>query len=259
MTTVRRFAFAPISASVPAPARRLALAAVALAALGAGEARSEVFETLEALDGPEFRELAENLAAATHYKAIAPAEPLGLLGFDLGLELSATELEEDLLDRASDGDYGGSGSLLLPRLHLHKGLPFKLDVGGFIGAIPGTDLTVLGVELRYAILEGDVAVPALAVRGSYSRMGGTDELDLDSLGLELTVSKGFLMLTPYAGAGIVSSEATPRGVDSLDEESFEQRKLFVGLNVNLVSLNLTFEADRTDDYTTLSAKLGLRF
>lgn len=240
--------------------RSLLAAGLALASISAATAaRADAFDTLGALDGSEFRELAENLAAATHYKAVTPAEPLGLIGFDLGLELSSTEIDEELFDRASDGDYGGSDPLLLSRLHLHKGLPFAFDIGAFVGAIPGTDLTVFGAELRYALLEGDVAVPAVAVRGSYSRLGGTDALDLDSLGLELTVSKGFLMLTPYAGAGWVRSEATPRGTPALDEESFDQTKLFVGLNVNLLSFNIVLEADRTDDYTTLSGKLGLRF
>src|SRR5687768_17495228 len=41
----------------------------------------------------DFRVLSEDLGAALSYKPIAPGEPLGLLGIDIGLELSATELE----------------------------------------------------------------------------------------------------------------------------------------------------------------------
>ena len=224
----------------------------------AGAARAEPFETLGALGQTEFRTFSENLAAATHYKGVTPAEPLGLLGLDVGIEVSATPVERELFDRASDGDYGAD-SLYLPRLHVHKGLPFGLDVGAFVGAVPATDLSLVGAELRVALLEGDVAVPAVSVRGSYSRLQGTSALDMDSAAVELTVSKGFLMLTPYAGIGYVYSSATPNGTATLDEESFGQTKLYVGLNVNLLPLNLTAEVDRTDDHTSVSAKLGVRF
>lgn len=230
----------------------------ALLALGTGVARADPFDTLDALDQGEFRSLAENLAAGMHYKGITPAEPLGTLGFDVGLEISSTEIDESLFDRASDGDFG-AGSLLLPRLHAHKGLPFGLDIGAFVGAVPSSDMTLAGAELRMALLEGGVATPAVSVRGSYSRLMRIDELDLNNAALELTVSKGILMLTPYAGVGFVHSKATPRGTATLDEESFDQTKLYVGLNVNLFPLNLTAEADRTGDHSSISAKLGVRF
>ena len=169
--------------------------------------RAEPFSSLDRLDQTGFLELAEALAAATHYKAVAPAEPLGLLGLDIGVELSATEIDRELFDRASDGDYGAD-QLFVPRLHVHKGLPFGIDVGAFLGTVPETDLSLVGGELRLALVEGGVATPAVALRASYSRVQGIEELDLENAALELTVSKGFLMVTPTPGSG--SSTATRR-------------------------------------------------
>lgn len=234
----------------------------ALAVVNAQDAQADAFDSIQALDRPAFLALSENLAAATHYKGVTPAESLGILGLDFGVEYSSTRIDEDLFDEASSGDFG-AGSVTMPRLHVYKGLPFGIDIGAFVGAVPDSDLTVVGAEFRVTLIEGDVATPAVSVRASYSRTQGITDFDLDNAGLELTLSKGVLMFTPYAGIGIVASTATPsrslRESTTLEDERFNQEKVFVGLNLNLVGVNLTAEADRTGDFTTYSGKLGIRF
>ena len=247
-------------AAIGTLARAVLPLAAALAVLSPGEGRADAFETLGRLDQSGFLTLSENLAAATHYKSLAPAETLGVLGFDVGIELSSTETDGALFDLASAGDYG-AGSVLLPRLHAHKGLPFGIDIGASIGTIPQAGMTVLGGELRLALVEGGVAMPAIALRGSYSRAQGGSDLTLENAALELSVSKGFLMFTPYAGAGFVHGKASLSGEPAtlLADESFDQEKFFFGTNVNLVGFNVLAEVDRTGGYTTFSAKVGFRF
>lgn len=253
-----------VPSAVPAASRTSVLAlacafASAASLFTAAPALADPFETLDALSRDEFESLAENLAAATHYKSLSPGEPLGLLGFDVGIELSSTSIDDSsLFDRASDGDFG-YGSVLVPRLHAHKGLPFGLDIGASIGQVPEADLSLIGVELRYSIVEGGVATPSVGLRGSYSRAIDPESIDVDSAALELTISKGLLMLTPYAGAGLVRSDVEAIDVERLGEESVDQSKLFVGLNVNLATLNVLAELDRTGGHTSVSAKVGLRF
>lgn len=205
----------------------------------------------------EFKAVSENLAAALSYKAVTPAEPLGLPGFDLGLEVSSTEIDDSaLFDSAFGGD--APSSILVPKLHAHVGLPFNLDVGAFITSIPSTNIQLIGGELRYSILEGGMALPALAVRGTFSSLNGVDTLDFSTKGLELTVSKGFAMLTPYAGVGTVRTTSDPNVV-GLSKESISQTKLYAGLNMNFGLMNIALEGDKTGDFATYSAKLGFRF
>ena len=237
---------------------RLSVAVLLLvSSLVSSIAHADSFDTLRELGQSNFLTFSENLAAATHYKAITPAEPLGLLGIDIGLAISATKLDKTLFDLASAGDYDIS-AIIVPRLQIHKGLPFGLDVGAFIAMAPGSDIKLMGAEIRYAILSGGIALPALGVRATISKLQGVDELSLDSKGLELTVSKGFLVFTPYAGIGIIRTNSTPNGVPEISSETFDQKKLYAGLNINL-GLNFTLEADRTGDYTTFSLKGGFRF
>lgn len=225
--------------------------------LAPGAATASDLDSLQDLAQQQFKILVENTGAATHYKAIAPAEPLGLVGFDVALELSVTDINKEVFDIASAGGYDLS-RFVVPRIHVHKGLPFGIDIGAFYTAIPDTDFKAMGGELRYAILEGSSITPAVAIRGHYSVIQGIDELDLNSAGVELTVSKGVLMLTPYAGIGMIRTTGTPNDIAGLVEESVDMEKVYVGLNVNL-GLNFGAEIDRTGEYTTYSLKAGLRF
>lgn len=227
------------------------------AMLQTGVSMADSLASFESLNQEQFASIARNLSAATHYKSISPAEGLGLLGFDVGVEISSTDIDGDLFDQASDGDFKGS-ELIIPRLHAHKGLPFGLDVGASYTSVPDTEFSIFGGEVRYSVLTGGILSPAVGVRATYSQLDGASDFDLKSTGLELTISKGFLMVTPYAGAGIVRSTADPKGISGLSSETYDQKKYYVGATVNF-GLALTAELEQTGDFRTYSAKLGLRF
>ncbi len=238
--------------------RRLSLLAFTLAVAAASNTtHAGALDSFEALDQSDFRTLTENLAAATHYRGITPAEPLGIIGFDVGVSLTATEINEEVLDLASEGDFELS-QILLPRVHAHKGLPFGFDIGAFASAVPDTEIKLLGAEIRKAIFEGSAATPAVGIRAGFSTLQGLDQLSLQSLSVDLSISKGVLMLTPYAGVGYIVTKAEASEEFGFDEESVNQQKVYAGININF-GLNFTLEADRTGDYTSYSAKAGIRF
>jgi hypothetical protein len=141
---------------------------------------------------------------------------------------------------------------------VQKGLPFGIDVGASVSGAPDTDIKVIGAEVRYALLEGGVASPAVALRASYSLLQGVDELDMNTMGVDLSISKGFVMLTPYAGAGAIRTTATPKDSVTLGEEVINETRLFAGVNLNL-GMNFVLEADKTGDHTSFSVKAGFRF
>jgi len=230
-----------------------------LCALAGGVQAANDLEQIDTLLQGEFLKLSEDLGSSLSYKAVSPAEPLGILGFDLGIEFSSTALEnEDTFNKACGGC--GISDLVIPKLHAHKGLPLNFDVGLMYASVPDSNIKLTGVELRYALLEGGIASPALAVRGTYSKLSGVDQLDFDTRGLELSISKGFAMFTPYGGVGQNWVTSTPNvtGVN-LKEEEFTQNKYYVGVNMNLGLLNIDVEADETGGAQTISGKLGLRF
>jgi len=216
-------------------------------------------DNLKALSQSEFRALSEDLGAALSYKPLTPTTPLGITGFDVGLAVTATKIKNsDLLQKAGAGDHS---TLPVPSLRLNKGLPLDIDVGLMAGAVPGTNVRLYGGELRYAIVSGGAALPAIGIRGSYTKLTGVDQLDFNTRGLDLSISKGFLMFTPYAGVGKVWAASTPKDIPppGLSKESFSLNKVFVGFNLNFGLTNLAFEGDRTGKATSYGAKLGFRF
>jgi hypothetical protein len=207
-----------------------------------------------------FKAFSEDMSSALSYKAVIPAEPLGITGFDIGIEVSSTKMSsaDDWQGAVSGGD--SIDNLIVPKLHVHKGLPFGIDLGAVYTSIPTTNIKLIGGELRYAFISGNVAIPALAVRGSFTKLSGVDDLSFSTKGLELSVSKGFAMLTPYAGLGRVWTTSDPSSdLPLLEKVDVEQTKYYVGANINFGLMNLALEGDKTGDSTTYSAKLGLRF
>lgn len=234
-------------------------AAGLLAGLTAGApARAADIDSLQRLDQAEFRALAEDLAAVASYRGLVPAEGLGTTGFDVAASVGFTRLgRRDLWQRAASGADVPS-TIAVPTIRVVKGLPGNVDVGLSYARFTDVDANVFGAEVRWAFLPGNVVLPAVAVRGAVSRLSGLDQLGLRTGALDVSISKGFLNLTPYAGVGRLWTRASPDGVPGLAAESFSQGRVFAGLNVNL-GLNLAFEVDRTGGLTTYGVKAGIRF
>lgn len=220
-------------------------------------AAADDIDQIGALTQSDFRNLSQDLGAALSYKAVVPTEPLGIAGFDIGMEVTATKLRHrDAWDRASSGTV--SDTVYIPKLHVHKGLPAGFDIAAFYSTVPSTNVELWGAELRYALLQGGVATPALGLRATYSRVTGVEQLDFSTRGVEIGISKGFTLITPYAGIGRVWVDSEPR-VATLTAENFSDAKLYAGVNFNFVLGNLALEGDRVGDTTSYSAKFGFRF
>lgn len=210
------------------------------------------------LNQSEFRLLSEDMGSVLSYKPMIPAEGLGVTGFDVGVAVTGTKLQNHAIwEKASNGS-SVEATLPIATLRVHKGLPFDIDIGGSFAKVPSTNIQILGGELRWAFLPGSTVTPALALRASVSSLSGVDNLNLRTTGLDVSISKGFAFVTPYAGAGIVKVKSKPNA-PGLVSESFNQNKVFAGVNLNFGLTNLVFEGDKTGEATSYGVKFGLRF
>lgn len=242
--------------------RRTLAAAVLLAVTPLAQA--DDLDQIQSLAQTEFRLLSEDLGAALSYKPVAPAEPLGLLGFDFGIEATVTNLENAAILERATGSSDTMSDVIVPKVHVHKGLPLRINVDAFYSSVPDSNIELVGGAIGFAILKGGVTMPALTLRAAATQVRGVDQLDFDTQSVELTISKGFAFLTPYAGIGRVSVTSEPKGAAaappaSLTKEEFDLDKVYVGLNINMGLANLALEGDQTGDATSYSAKFGFRF
>ena len=230
---------------------------------GFSQAASAAEITLLGMSQANFKLLSEDFGSALSYKPVTPAEPLGITGFDIGVVATVTDITKSgaVLKTATAGAVDVT-KLVIPKLHVAKGLPFGIDVAAFMSSVPSTDIKLVGAELRYAIIGGGIALPAVAVRAAGTKISGIDQLDFSTRSLDISISKGFLMFTPYAGVGQVwvNSKANVLGAGGVAlDQSFTQSKAFVGANINLGLVNFALEGDKTGDASSYSLKFGFRW
>ena len=207
----------------------------------------------------EFENLSRELGLSLSYIPLAPAEPLGITGFDIGIEATMADISagESYWQNAV-ADQSIPSTLIIPKIHAQKGLPFGIDAGIIYSTIPNTNVSLLGGELKWAFIKGAVAIPALALRGTYTKLLGVDDLDLYTYSADLSVSKGFGMLTPYAGIGQVWIESKEKvNLLNLEKVSLSETKFFLGVKLSLAIFNLVAEADFSDiPMYSLRANIG---
>ena len=188
-----------------------------------------------------FKNFSEELGVALSFRNNLPPHPLGVTGFDAGVEVSAVDINDgsDYWNTAFGGD--APSLLVLPRLRVRKGLPYGIDVGAMYSNAGNSNIQLYGVELSKAILDGTAATPALGVRGTYTKLSGVPDVELQTVGVDASVGKGILFFTPYAGAGVLWIDSRPTGNlkttnPGLSDESLWQPRFFAGVEIKPVPL-----------------------
>jgi len=220
-------------------------------------------------------DIAKNMAAIFAHRSLAPAETLGggVGGFEVGLNLAMVDLDtQPLKDLVALGGNNleseyDIASIPVPALSAGAGLPvIPLDFSVTYLPVGGIDL--LTAELKYALLSGGLALPAVSVSANYTSATLADTFDVSSYGADVSISKGFgvgVKLIPFAGAGYVSSSmeinnrAKPAATSIKTSYDNTATKLFAGAAVQLGVFNIVGQWDRIGDYSAVSAKLGIRF
>ena len=198
-----------------------------------------------------FDTFSNELGGALAYRAVAPADPLGIIGFDIAVE-------------GTNASFGGD-SVIIPKIKFQKGLPGNLDIAGYYTQLPlssigaSGDGTAYGIALSYAILEGGVVSPALAIRGSYTNADVPGVIGATTTGVDLEISKGFPIISPYAGIGMVNIGTSDKSGNGNTDYSATETRYFAGANFNLKIMDIAFEVGKTGDNNFTTFKLGFRF
>lgn len=213
-------------------------------------------------DAPEesFRLFHERFAGAAYHFPKHSASPLGLIGFEVFADLAADRDfdEEGFYPDVVAGDLPG-GTLAIARVGVRKGLPGGVDLGLAYGQALDGEMELVSGDVQWAFVDGGAVTPALALR-----LTGTQNLDsgpyqLEQYGAELMVSKGFAILTPYAGAGFVWDEGTLERTDgsevSVDDEHYV---LYGGLVLNLLLPKIVVEVEKAE-HLQAAVKVGFGF
>lgn len=207
--------------------RKLGLALVALWVSGSAVAEKNDFR-VQQLGNPtdpdittaltanvNFAGFAREFAAALTSSNLMPPATLGHSGFNVAVELSTVNLAGALdtgnstaffllpTDPNAD-DFYKRGPLLLPSIHIRKGLPFSFEVGMKATLIDKSTMGSALGELRFGVNEGFAYLPDICARLYTMRLFNTKDFNLGATGLDIGVGKrfaigGMVTLHPYVG------------------------------------------------------------
>lgn len=178
-------------------------------------------ENANSVGNANFRAFARTFGAVISSTNLMPPETTGHAGFTLNAELGVISLPPI-------GDENGkvtlpterpqTDTLLLPSVHIRKGLPFSFEVGARVGWIDRSSMYTATGELKWAVNEGFTWLPDIGVRAHVTRLMGNRDFDLTTAGLDVGVGKqfplgGMVTLTPYGGIDLVGVMASSDTID----------------------------------------------
>lgn len=227
-------------------------------ALTAGAASAQDFNIGPAPLQADFATVSKDIIAVTSYKALGPSEAGGVTGFSVGAYGSYSSVNDKGAWQRLVGEKVSEVGVV--GISARKGLPFGIDIGAMYSQVPGTDAKLFGGEVRWAVLPGGVATPAIALRGTYVKLTGEDDLKADAKTVDVSISKGFLFVTPYAGLGYVWGAVDPSNdFPTLSKVDVEDARFFAGARVSLGFLEITPEYEKQGDNDVYNLRFSLGF
>ena len=205
----------------------------------------------------QFKDYADSLDASAGRKSLTDSVGPQDLALDIGFDVATTKLERNSLFKPYSSKTSPN---VLETTQVHIGTRYNdgFNAGAYYSSVPESDIQIYGGELSYSLMPSQRSYyPSVSVRGMYSQMTGVDDMLVTSTGLELSVSKGFKAVTPYAGIGTtwVDGEYELDGYTS----RLTQNKYFMGLQFKLGVFSLSAEAEQSAEGSTIRARSGFRF
>ncbi len=200
-------------------------------------------------DAPEgdFRDFHRHFSAAAYHYPRHGASPLGLVGFNVYVDAAVDREfdDEPFAETVIDGDLNGD-LLAVARVGARKGLPGGIDLGVSYARALGGDVDLISADLQWAMIEGGPATPALGLRLTGTRTVNAGAYELDQYGAEVLLSKGFAILTPYVGGGVVHSKGTLSSAARTFEDTHTRGIFYGGLTLNLLLPKITVEVEKAE-------------
>ncbi len=210
----------------------------------------------------DFDTFITELGSGIHFTPMAPAKTLGIVGFDLCLETVVADVgdhKQSWQYMVEDNDT--FSYLAMGRFHVQKGLPFRTDIGAMIQAVPNSNILAWGLELKHGIIKEGLVLPSLTVRGSYTQLEEVDDIGLSVYGLDLLISKDFLMVTPYGGVSALRIEGCDKSSLATGFQKAEEHEMqaIAGLQISPFPLCIVSVEAVFGEVPLYGIKLGVGF
>lgn len=194
-----------------------------------------------------YKVLMSELAFVLGPRVSGPAQSLGSLGMEAAYELSFAQTNAKA-DYWRDSVAKPEPWVSTGQLHVRKGLPYAMQIGGTLTHLFDSNMWVMGMDLNLSLIDGFVNVPDVAVRAVLQTMVGNQDISMLMVGADFVISKSFgiaglMSLQPWASYSFLFSQVTTKQIEVYSDQ--------VTLEPDLMLLN------RVDNYSHRAA-FGLR-
>lgn len=199
------------------------------------------------------------------------ARSKGIAGLDLGVKLVLAPVSSGDVPAGSILDQSEVKTVGLPMLTASKGLIKGLQVGARYLSLEASaevgKLDYLGASLRFELNElfhVPILMPRIGLQADWNRLRVGEAVTNTTTGLDLIVSKSFVIVEPYAGLSLLmgktaldyhydhDGELPTAGHAAFDVDS-DALRLAAGINITpFPLLRVNVEAARAD-FTTVTA------
>ena len=240
-----------------------------------------------------FKELMGDMGSALAPRFLGPGATSGALGFKLGMNYSITNIPENAKhwqnamspaggdsDPAVSNPEGADSYLQTFQFHVRKSLPFSAEVGGTVTKLMQSNLWGIGLELKWAALEGFRFAPEIGIRSAVSTFQGSKDYAILVASGDFTVSKvlgiaGLFKLAPYLGynflyvhgsSNVIALPKIDGDINEIEQQVLPNANVFrhyiaFGFQVVATVVNAGFEVTipANSDQHSFSWRLGVEF
>lgn len=223
------------------------------------------FDLHPELTQQEFEEFAGELGSILRFRQLGETAPAGSGKVELSVQYVSASIDDskgawnNTMSHPKADHYLG-GSIAFPRIVARFGLSDRADVGVWGGLNPRSNYGVIGVDTTLALMrQGDGRPVAISVRPSLTSLLGPRELWAGNVSVDISVSRSFGALSPYAGVSASSSIAIERTDDvALDPATAARSLAYAGVSYRWRSLTFSAEVEKGDLFS-YGFRVGRRF
>jgi hypothetical protein len=213
----------------------------------------------------EFEEFAGELGSIARFRQLGDATTLGRGRFDVSVQYGNTPIDDskgawnNTMSHPTADHYLGQ-SIALPALVARYGVSDRVDIGAWGTINPQSNYGLVGIESKVALLrQGSGRPVSVSIRPSITSLVGPSEVWAGNMSVDLSVSRAFGPVSPYAGVAASSSLAVERSQDvDLDPATADGSLAYAGVSYRWRAFLLSAEMEKGRLFS-YGFRIGTRF
>ncbi len=220
--------------------------------------RSNVFDLPSGLTTEQFKAFTAELGSVLRFRQVGDAATLGKGKVEVSAQVSNTPFD-DSKGIWSTGHHLGR-SVSFPQVVARIGVSDRVDLGVWGGLDPQVKYGLAGVDTKIALLrQSDGRPVSVSVRPSITTLVYPTQVLIGTASVDLSVSRAYGPVSPYAGVAASSSGAIERSKSvELDPVSAGRSLAFAGLSYRWRTLTLSAEVEK-GARVNYAFRVGTRF